>query len=301
MRWQDVCVLEGHCYEFERLPPYQPLVEALESLPTAETRAALASLPGWVIAEVARLAPGFSELVSDSPYTFTPTPGAGLTQERLFEGVTRDPCACRPPTAAPADRREPALGHRLHVAVAAPPGLHRGRRSVPDPRHTASGGGGLRRSLASLGRRLEREGIARRLQLEPLSPEMVVDLVSRMSGAGEVARPLAGRLYEETEGNPFYLVPRPLKGSFRTGRHPYERRAWPRTSFELGRGRLPLPSGVSETLAARVGPAQRGCARAAVQTAAVAGREFDFELLKEAWGRGENLRSPRWTNCSVTA
>ena len=43
---------------------------------------------------------------------------------------------------------------------------------------------------------------------------------------------------------------------------------------------------MSETIAARVGRLSEAT-QDAVRVAAVAGREFDFDLLKEAWGKGE--------------
>ena len=56
-RWQGIRVLQGRCYEFERLLPYQPVAEALRSLPTTLAAAASATVPSWISAQVARLAP----------------------------------------------------------------------------------------------------------------------------------------------------------------------------------------------------------------------------------------------------
>ena len=73
--------------------------------------------------------------------------------------------------------------------------------------------------LATLGRRLERDGLARRLHLPRLSAAAVASLIGQLSGDGEVAKPLAERLYRETEGNPFYLT-ETTQGAVRGRRHP---------------------------------------------------------------------------------
>ncbi len=39
--WRGIRVLQGRCYEFERLLPYQPVAEALRSLPPTLAAAAL--------------------------------------------------------------------------------------------------------------------------------------------------------------------------------------------------------------------------------------------------------------------
>jgi predicted ATPase len=139
--------------------------------------------------------------------------------------------------------------------------------------------------LATLGRRLERDGLARRLSLAPLSAAAVASLIGQLSGEGEGARPLAERLYRETEGNPFYLI-ETVKALFEAGAIRVEARTWRADYAALGRSGLPLPAGVSEMIAARVGRLSEE-AQDAVRVAAVAGREFDFELLKGAWGKGE--------------
>ena len=44
------------------------------------------------------------------------------------------------------------------------------------------------------------------MSLEPLSPQAVESMVLEMSGTAIAAESLADRLYEETEGNPFFLM-----------------------------------------------------------------------------------------------
>ena len=285
-RWLGSRVLAGRCYEFERLLPYQPVTEVLRSLPPAVVAAVSATLPEWVIAQVARLAPDiFGREPALSGTNTAPQGVQSEAQERLFEGVSQ--CLARLAGQAPlllvledlhwATDSTLQLLHYLARAVVAQPLLIVGtlRPETVPPAHP----------LATLGRRLEREGLARRLHLPRLSAAAVASLIGQLSGDGEGARLLAERLYRETEGNPFYLI-ETVKALFEQGAIRVEAGVWWADYAALGRGRLPLPASVSETIVARVGRLNDE-AQDAVSVAAVAGREFDFDLLREAWGKGE--------------
>ncbi|MBM4460682.1 MAG: hypothetical protein FJ011_23470, partial [Chloroflexi bacterium] len=317
-RWQGARVLQGRCYEFERLLPYQPVAEALRALPPDAVAAIAAALPEWVAAQVGRLAPelieresglsepkaslrGASSATKQSLTTreiasahttglaMTPQqPSSGPsteTQERLFEAVSRFLAALADQTPLlliledlhwAADSTLQLL-HYLARAVVEHPLLIVGtlRPEAIPPAHP----------LATLGRRLERDGLARRLQLSPLPAAAVASLIGQLSGQGKAAAPLAEHLYRETEGNPFYLI-ETVKALFEQGAIRVEGGAWRADYAALGRGRLPLPASVSETIAARVGRLSQA-AQDAARVAAVAGREFDFDLLKGVWGKGE--------------
>ena len=276
-------MLAGRCYEFERLLPYQPVAEVLSSLPPAVAAAAAAALPAWVIAQVSRLTPDLFAQEPVSPGTVPSQQGG--EQERLFEGVSRflAQLAGQAPLLLVLEDLHWGtdstlqLLHYLARTVVEQPLLIVGTlrpESVP-PAHP----------LATLGRRLERQGLARRLGLSRLSAAAVASLIDQLSGDGEAAAPLADRLYRETEGNPFYLI-ETVKALFEQGDIRVEAGAWQADFAALGRGRLPLPASVGETIAARVGRLSEAT-QDAVRVAAVAGREFDFDLLKIAWGKGE--------------
>ena len=282
-RWQGARVLTGRCYEFERLLPYQPVAEALRALPSAAAEAAADAVPAWVIAQVSRLAPDLFPQILASPGKASGQQGG--EQEQLFEGVSR--FLARVTSQEPlllvfedlhwATDSTLQLLHHLTRTLAHQPALIVStlRPEAVPPAHP----------LATLGRRLERDGLARRLQLSRLSAAAVAALIGQISGAGEAAGPLAERLYQETEGNPFYLI-QTVKALFEAGAIRVEAGVWEADYAALSRARLPLPAGVGETIAARVGRLSEST-QDAVRVAAVAGREFDFDLLKGAWGKGE--------------
>ncbi len=282
-RWQGVRVLQGRCYEFERLLPYQPVAEALRSLPPDVAAAAASALPEWVAVQVSHLVPDLLEREPRSPgVDIRPQ---GETQERLFDGVScfvaqlagQMPLLLILEDLHWASDSTLQLLHYLARSSIAHPLLIVGtlRPEAIPPAHP----------LATLGRRLERDGLARRLSLSPLSAAAVAELIGQMSGQGEAAAPLAERLHRETEGNPFYLI-ETIKALFEQGAIRVEAGVWRADFTALGHGRLPLPPSVSETIAARVGRLSEA-AQDAVGVAAVAGRQFDFDLLKGAWGKGE--------------
>jgi predicted ATPase len=283
LRWQGIHVVQGRCYEFERLLPYQPVVEALHSLPLALASAACAAVPGWVVAQVTRLAPDLLGQASELPGMASGQ--GGEEQERLFEAVShflaqltdQQPLLLILEDLHWASDSTLQLLHYLARHLVGQPLLLVGtvRPEVVSPSQAP----------ATLGRRLERDGLARRLQLSPLSAAAVASLIDQLSGDGAAAKPLADRLYRETEGNPFYLI-QTLKALFEEGVIRVEEGLWRADYAALGRDRLPLPASVSEMIAARVGRLSEQT-QDAVQVAAVVGRAFDFDLLHAAWGQGE--------------
>lgn len=283
-RLQGVRVLQGRCYEFERLLPYQPVAEALRSLPPAVAANAAAALPEWAIAQAARLAPDLLGPASGPPKTASSQQGGD--QEQLFEAVGRflAQLASQAPLLLLFEDLHWATDSTLQL-------LHYLARHLIDQPLLLMGT--LRpetlwstQALATLSRRLERDGLARRLELAPLSAAAVAALLGQLAGDVAAAGLLAARLYRETEGNPFFLI-ETIKALFEQGAIRVEAGVWRlQDGAALGRDRLPLPAGVSEMIAARVGRLSRQT-QDAMQMAAVVGREFDFDVLNAAWGNGE--------------
>jgi oligopeptide transport system substrate-binding protein len=283
LRWQGIRVLWGRCYEFERILPYQTVAEALRTILPTLTPAGLAAFPAWAIGEVARLVP---EVLEKRPeLEVTPTIRSDQERARLFEGVARfltKLCLQGPLLIVLEDLHwatESTLQLVHHLA-----------------RHLASGRAlmvgtlrpeavGQRHLLEALQQQLSREGLAKPLYLSRLSPAAVQTMVAEMSGVGEAAVPLAGRLYQETEGNPFFLM-EIVKALFEVGMVHLEEGVWRGDFARISEGEIPLPASVSGTIQARVRRLNNDV-QEALRLAAVLGREFDFDLLNAVWGRGE--------------
>jgi DNA-binding SARP family transcriptional activator/predicted ATPase len=301
LRWRGVRVLWGRSYEFERALPYQPVAEALRTALPALTSDQLETVPPWAMAEVGRLVPevlehpllgedpGERDRQAGGPSEVEAWAAGDLDQEqaRLFAGMTRllaELCARRGCLLVLEDLHWASestlqLLHYLACHLADQPAM-----IVGTFRPEALG---LQHPLRALRRRLAREGLARPLRLSRLSREAVGTMVVEMSGAGRVVLPLAGRLYQETEGNPFFLM-EIVKALFETGLIRLEEGSWQGDFARISEGELPLPASVSEAVQARVQRLNEK-AQQAVRLVAVLGRAFDFEVLNAVWDRGEEV------------
>ncbi|MBC7261133.1 MAG: AAA family ATPase, partial [Chloroflexi bacterium] len=278
LRWQGVRVLWGRCYEFERHLPYQPLAEALRSiLPTMST-AELERFPVWVLAEVSRLVP---ELAERRPGLSLPA-AIGLDEERahLFDGVAR--------FVAGFSTHEAVLVilEDLHWATDSTfQLLHYLVRQIAHCRILIVGTFraefvGPGHPLNPLVQALSQEGYCKLLRLACLPPAAAQALIMEMSRVGDAVVPLAKRLYAETEGNPFFLI-ETVRALFETGALHAEDGVWIGDFAQLSCGKLPLPASVSEAVQVRMHRLS-DASQEALQVAAVAGVEFDFDVLRAA-------------------
>jgi ABC-type oligopeptide transport system substrate-binding subunit/DNA-binding SARP family transcriptional activator len=281
--WQGTRVLCGRCYEFERMLPYQPLAEALRTTLPALTSSAPGDLPAWILREIARLVPEVLEARPD--LEATPAIRSDEERARLFDGVTRFVVALA------AHETQLIVLEDLHWATASTLQLvhYLVRHLVEHPvllvgtlRPEAVG---RQHPLWALQQQLEREGLAESLPLSRLSPAAVEAMIVEMAGVGETVAPLAARLYRETEGNPFFLI-EIVKALFERGVVQLAEGVWKGDYARISEAAIPLPAGVSEAIQARVRCLDEE-AQEALRLAAVLGREFDFDLLAAAWGRGE--------------
>jgi len=131
---------------------------------------------------------------------------------------------------------------------------------------------------------LYRSGLLTEISLGPLSEEETHELLRIMSGMDNLPR-LSRRLYEHTEGNPFFLLEMIqalfAKGTLFKG----ERGGWATVydDFTQDYSELPLPDGVSDLMEPRLeGLDSR--ARAFLDGAAVVGREFDPFMVQQISG-----------------
>lgn len=118
------------------------------------------------------------------------------------------------------------------------------------------------------------------IELAPLTAGETGELVRRGLGLFQAAPHFEGRLYRETEGNPLFVLEtlRSLhdEGLLYRDRSGEWSTPWDETTVDYAE--LPLPAGVHQVIAGRL--ARLGTdARAALNTAAVLGTEFDLELL----------------------
>ena len=282
-RWQGVRVLWGRCYEFERVLPYQPVAEALRTILSTVTSAEVADLPARIIAEVARLAP---EIAERFPSLETPA-SISFEQEqaRLFDGVARFLSKLSSHGALLIVLEDLHWASESTLQL-----LHYLTRHLADCRLLMVGTLrpeviGVEHPLSSLQRQLTREQLVKPLPLSRLSAKAVEAMVIEMSAASEAVAPLARRLYQETEGNPFFVI-EIVKTLFETGLIHLEGGVWKGDLARIGEEKLPLPASLSEAIQSRVG-SLGGETQAALRVAAVLGREFDFDLLNAVWGQGE--------------
>jgi ABC-type transport system substrate-binding protein/DNA-binding SARP family transcriptional activator len=274
-RFHGTRILFGRCYEFERVLPYQPIFETLRSvLPSLAADEGMV-FPSWLTAE------------DPSPPSWRPQASASLPdmpeQRRLFEDVLKFLLAL--------SRRGPLLIvlEDLHWAAESTlellhylvrhlmkyPVLWIGTYRAEDLTRQDS--------LQNLKQVLQKEQAAVTVNLGRLSATETEALISEMSGEGSASIALARRLYEETEGNPFFLM-EIVKALFESGALYVEAGEWRGDLDQISRRQLPLPESVSEAILSRV-RALSVNTQNALQLAAVLGREFDFELLNQAWGR----------------
>lgn len=263
----------GRCYEYERALPYGPLTDLLRAVLSATGVQVLEHLSPWQAAELARLTPELGEQLPSPPQRFLP---AGQEQARLFDALTL--------FLLDLARQNPLLLvledlHWAHDSTLA--WLHYLARRLPGAptlllatyrREEVSSD----HPLHGLVRQLEQKGLAARLELTRLPREA---LVRWMAGASDS---LVARVHRQTEGNPFFTL-ETLRDLFEDGQ---VRLVGGRWVEEAAPASLPIPASVRQVVQMRLerlSPATRE----AVATAAIIGRAFDFDVLEQAWGQGE--------------
>jgi DNA-binding SARP family transcriptional activator len=267
--------LTGHCYEFENALPYEALAEMLRA---AATPLAQVELPNLLRASLGRIAPAVAA-------DHQPLPGSTSDESRLqlFEGLAQAFLA---------------LAHQQPLLLVFED-VHWAAESTLDwltyflPRLSAnrlllvithrSGELSSEHGLHRLRQRFGREGVLTTLLVKPLAREACRAWVAQRSGldAPYVAR-LADWLFTETGGNPFFLQEL-VQGLLEAGQLVVgDAGGWsgPLVQTTL-RPSTALPESLRETIAARVGRLAEGT-RVFLQVAAVAGRVFDYRIIRAA-------------------
>jgi len=270
-RERGAAVLSARCFRGETDLAYGPFVEALGTVAEREDLAArLSQAPHEAIAEAARLLPALAGTLPET-HSLPPldTPGA---RSRFFDGVLRTLIA--------------ALGGTL--ADGAPPGIlfvddlqwadeasldllnYLARRLRGRPLLVISA---WREELAPEDHRLRgllsgAEDSVTLVRLSRLDEAAVEELASR----GGTPPGLGGRLYRETEGLPLFLSE--YLAAISSGEVDPGGEAWP------------LPGGMQSLLQSRLRTTGETGGQL-LAAAAVIGRSFDFDTVREASGRGE--------------
>ena len=270
-RHNGVATLTARCYEGEANLAYGPFVECLRAaLALHEDNRWLDDVPEHWLAESTRLVPEVADLLPGLPSPpALDSPGA---QSRFFQGVSQALFAvCGPRGVLHLDD--------LHWADEASLDLltYMVRRIGDRPlfilgtwrSESVPAGHDLRGLLAET----QRSGTGTLIELSRLGPPEVAELVASVRSSGvDVPKELDERLYQEAEGIPFFVV--------------QYLSALPKTTEGDSAENWTLPAGIRDLLRSRLGAVSE-TGRQLLSTAAVIGRAFSFEVLREASGRGE--------------
>ncbi len=281
LRWSGTPVLWGCCFQFERILPYQPLTEALQSILPHFSEKELAGFPDWTIKEIARLVPELTERRPE--LTHLPFTKADQDQTYLFNATSQflthlanfRPLLMVFEDLHWASKSTLAFIHFLHRQATRERILLAGsyRPEELDQDHP----------LLSLIQILEQEQPERSLHLSPLSLAEVSVMIEDMAGGKKDARSLARRLHQESEGNPFYIMEL-VKSQFERGLITINNDQWQGDFPTICDLPLPLPRKVRSVIRERVNGlgdlSSEGLCRAIIL-----GREFDFDVLQEMWGK----------------
>ncbi len=271
LRSQGSFVISARCYEGEVNLAYGPFIDALRGIiEAAGDWHWWDAVPAYWLSEAARLLPELAVRVGNLPPAApVDIPGA---QSRFFESISQvllAVCAgCKQSVLFLDDLHwadESSLdllfylvrrvhGRSLHIL-----GTWRSENVPPDHR--------LRGLLAEE----VRSGAGYQIPLSRLDPEAVAELVGKaVQGEKAYLEQVSQRLYRETEGLPFFIVEYLAGIAGELVNLLPDEWSLPFSVRDLLRSRL---KGASET------------ARQVLQTSAVLGRSFDFEVLRQVSGR----------------
>lgn len=263
------------CFEGESQLAFGPLIDGMTTALVRPGRAsAVAALPGHVLADAARLVPGLTSQRTDLPPAQPlDSPGA---QARFFDALIEVLMALvggEQPGVLFVDDAQwldassfELLGYLIRRLGDHPLLLlltWREERLPDDDR--------LRRMLADAAR----AGLATELSLARLTPADVAALACGLGHDSDTnLEPLAARLFDESQGLPFFLI-----------EYLDELREHPPRSGDADA--WALPGGVRDLLHARVA-ATSAAESQVLTTLAAVGRACPFEVLHEASGRSED-------------
>ena len=267
--------LAGRCYESEARVPYAVWADALQPLTTPEWQPLLADLPRTWRQQLARLLPALAPLGTESEEMTI-----AESRLRLLQGVVQ--CLAHLTGSGAlllffddlqwADEASIELLHYVSRHLSTCPLLliatYRPEATVDNPQ------------LDQLLRRVSDAVAPLLLQLAPLDRDTVDRLLMGVGTA--LPADLAGRLYKDSEGNPFILKEtlRTLVESGNLQREPDHRLVMVKMET------FPMPRRVQDLLRARMARLSEE-QRRVLAAASVIGRPFDVHLLRRVSGQPE--------------
>ncbi len=280
---QGACVLFGHCEE-DLATPYQLFAEALTHYVTHVPEEHLVAHVATHGSELCRLVPSLASRIPDLPLSrATDSDTERFLLFAAVVGMLSTVGIARPVVLVLDDLQWADTGSLLllrHLTSSDAPMrlllLGTYRDSELSPTHP------LTDTLAALHRQ---SGISR-IELSGLDQGGVVSLLEAAAGQSldEDAVGLAGAIYRETDGNPFF-VSEVLRHLSETGAifHDETGRWVAQDPLE----QIALPNSVRMVIGARVGRLGKDAGRV-LAVASVIGRDFDLELLAQATTISEN-------------
>jgi DNA-binding CsgD family transcriptional regulator len=269
---RSALVLWGRCWEGEGAPAFWPWVQVVRAYVEAGDPAGLAHDMGAGAADIAQVVPAIRDRLPDLP---TPPPvEPEAARFRLFDSLTaffRAAAARRPLLLilddlhwadAPSLALLRFVSRELERAGPLVVGIY--RQAEVDRGHP------LLATVADLTRGQRR----RQVLLRGLDQRDVASFVAQMAGV-EPSPELATALYQQTDGNPFFVteVVRLLASQGRLGG----------TGMDAPALAASLPEGVRAVVAERLGRLSGRCQRL-LEVAAVMGRDFELRMLQPASG-----------------
>jgi tetratricopeptide (TPR) repeat protein len=264
-------ILQGGCYEYEASTPYLPIAEALREWIRLQSPAALQAQLGTLAPELAKLAPEIEIKLG----TQVPNPPLSPNEERLrlFDHITRF-------------MERLAVEHGLLLFIDdihwADQGtlalLHyllRNLRSMPIMVLAAYREVELDRThpFSNTLVELNRERLAMRVQLNRLSREDVGQLLSALFGEESSSMEFIEAIYDETEGNPFFIE-EVIKSLIEQGQIYRVDGRWGRKDV----AHLTIPQSIREAIGRRLNRLDESCI-SVLHTAAVLGKRFTYTEL----------------------
>jgi tetratricopeptide (TPR) repeat protein len=275
---QRTWLLEGHCFDPDRLLPFAPVLDLLRTFVAIRSIEDVAAAVGSTGSELVKLLPDLAWILPD----ISPSPPLQPDQEKrrlfhmLFQFVVRL-AATQPVLVVVEDLQwsdDSSLDFLLYVArrISEHPVLLvltcRGEEANP----------GLIRFLTDL----NRERTATELTLSRLTPNDVAMMLQAIFNLPRsVPADLLHVLYTLTDGNPFFIE-ETLKALISAGDVGLVDGVWEQKPAREWR----VPRSVQDSVRLRIAGLS-GPSRDILTLAAVAGRRFDFALLRDLAGCAE--------------